>query len=61
MTREEKQRRRFSEAFKKEKVEMYEKNEATVQELSMLYEVSRRAVYKWIRKYGKVMRVNGLY
>ena len=53
MTKEEKQRRHFSEAFKKEKVKQYEEKQVTVIELSRLYEVSRKAVYNWIRKYGK--------
>ena len=53
MRREEKQSRHFSEAFKKEKVRMYEEKQMTVLEISRLYEVSSKAVYKWIRKYGK--------
>ncbi len=52
MTREEKQMRRFSDSFKKEKVALIEKGKITVIELSRLYEVSRSAVYRWIRKYG---------
>jgi transposase len=52
MTREEKQMRRFSEAFKREKVEQLELNRMTVQELSDLYEVTRSAIYKWVAKYG---------
>jgi transposase len=52
MTREEKQMRRFSEAFKREKVEQLELNRMTVQELSGLYKVTRSAIYKWVAKYG---------
>ena len=44
--------RRFSEAFKREKVEQLELNRMTVQELSDLYEVTRSAIYKWVAKYG---------
>ena len=44
--------RRFSEAFKREKVQQIELNQITVQELSELYEVTRSAIYKWIVKYG---------
>lgn len=52
MTREERDRRRFSEAFKKEKVKQIESKQITVIELSRIYEVSRHSIYKWIRKYG---------
>jgi transposase-like protein len=56
MTREEKQKRTFSETFKKAKVKEYEERKVTVLELSRLYEVTDSAVYKWIRKYGKMKR-----
>ncbi len=46
------QRRTFSEAFKKEKVELIESGNITVSELSALYSVSRVAIYGWLRKYG---------
>ncbi len=48
-----KQRRTFSEAFKKEKVGLIETGKITVSELSALYSVSTSSVYKWLRKYGK--------
>jgi transposase-like protein len=48
--------RRFSEAFKKEKVKEFERGQITVLELSRMYEVTTTAVYKWIRKYGKLKR-----
>jgi len=56
MTLEERQKRTFSEAFKKEKVKEYEEKKVTVLELARLYEVTGTAVYKWIRKYGKLKR-----
>jgi transposase-like protein len=46
--------RTFSTAFKKEKVRMYEQGQMSVLEISRIYEVSTRAVYKWIKKYGKL-------
>jgi transposase-like protein len=47
-----KQRRRFSENFKKEKVREIERGFASVGEICKLYEVSSPAVYKWITKFG---------
>lgn len=44
--------RRFSEAFKIEKVKMLEDHQVTVKQLSRIYEVSEPAIYKWIRKYS---------
>jgi transposase len=45
--------RRFSEAFKREKVTEIEEKRITVLQLSRIYEVSQTAIYKWIRKYSK--------
>jgi len=45
--------RRFSEAFKMEKVKEIEEKTITVLQLSRIYEVSQTAIYKWIRKYSK--------
>jgi transposase-like protein len=45
--------RRFSEAFKREKVKEIEGKTITVLQLSRIYEVSQTAIYKWIRKYSK--------
>lgn len=53
MNKEEKQNRRFSEAFKKEKVKQLEAKKITVLQLSRIYEVSHTAIYKWIRKYSQ--------
>lgn len=44
--------RRFSEAFKKEKVKLIENRQFTVKQLSRIYEVSETAIYKWIRTYS---------
>ena len=55
MQKEEKKRvRTFSPEFKKEKVSMIEEGKITVIQLSRLYDVSRRSVYSWIKKYGKL-------
>ena len=45
--------RTFSTAFKKEKVELIERGEITVSQLSRVYEVSKTAIYNWIHKYSK--------
>jgi transposase len=50
--KKEKMRRHFSEAFKKEKVQMIEEKQMTVLQISRIYEVSGTAVYQWIRKYS---------
>ncbi len=55
--KEEKMRRHFSEAFKKEKVKMIEEKKVSVIELSRIYEVSRAAVYKWVRKHSTKISV----
>lgn len=45
-------RRIFSEAFKKARVQEFEKKLISVVELSREYQVSRTAIYKWIFKYS---------
>ena len=42
--------RRFSDAFKREKVAMIDEGKVSVTELSELYEVTRSAIYKWIQQ-----------
>ena len=49
-----KQRRIFSTAFKKEKVELIDGGKLSVKDVSDLYEVSLTAVYKWIKKFSKL-------
>ena len=60
MAKKEDSIRHFSTAFKQEKVRMFEEKKITVREISELYSVSRAAVYKWIRKYGKLPRTERL-
>lgn len=52
-TREERQNRVFSEAFKRSKVKEIAAKRLKVSEICHLYEVSRGSVYKWIKKYGQ--------
>lgn len=52
-TREYRQNRVFSEAFKRSKVKEIEAKRLKVSEICHLYEVSRGAVYKWLKKYGQ--------
>jgi transposase-like protein len=52
MTVEERRRRRFSEAFKKEQVKLIESGELEVKEVSRLYEVKPDNVRRWLKKYG---------
>lgn len=52
MTVEERRRRRFSEPFKKEQVQLIEHCELTVRQVSELYEVKAQNVRLWLKKYG---------
>lgn len=52
MSVDERQRRTFSTAFKKEKVRKIELGLVKVSEICKLYEVSVTAVYRWINIYG---------
>ena len=45
-------RRYFSEEFKKSRVEEYEKGKFTVNELSVLFGITRANIYRWIYKYS---------
>ena len=56
MNSEQKQRRQFSAAFKQEKVALLDEGKVSVKELSEIYDVSKTAIYKWIRKYSKLKR-----
>ena len=54
MKNKQKERRTFSIAFKKEKVALIESGKITVKEVSIIYDVSRTAIYRWIKKYSKL-------
>lgn len=47
-----KQRRSFSDEFKKAKVKELVEKKITILALSKLYDVSREAIYKWLYKYS---------
>ena len=53
MNKSDKCHRRFSTAFKKEKVELLDEGKISVKELSRIYEVSETSIYTWKRKYSK--------
>jgi transposase-like protein len=53
MTVEERRRRRFSEEFRKEQVELIESGKLTRTEVSKLYEVKISSIDKWLKKFGK--------
>jgi len=52
-TRSERQYRRFSDAFKRKKVEEIEQGRATVISVARAYELSASSIYKWINKFGR--------
>lgn len=56
MSFEMKKTRRFSTAFKKEKVDLIKSKKLTIKEVSTVYQVSDTAVYKWLHKYGNVAK-----
>ena len=53
MKSQRKSRKSFSEAFKKEKVELIDQKKISVKELSEIYEVSVRSIYKWLKQFSK--------
>ena len=46
------ERRYFSEDFRRARVKEYEEGHTTVSEICRAYDVTSSAVYKWIRKYS---------
>lgn len=52
-SRKYRQNRRFSEAFKRDKVKKIESKHLKVSQVSDLYEITRNSVYKWLHKYGQ--------
>lgn len=46
----------FGEAFKKERVKEYERGEFTVKEISQLFSIQDRIIYRWIHKYSAYNR-----
>ena len=60
MTTDQRRRRRFTEAFRKEQVELIESGKATQAEIARRYEVRPYSVLRWVNKYGKLNRKLGL-
>ena len=46
------ERRYFSEDFRRSRVKEYESDQTSVSEICRAYQVSRAAVYKWIQQYS---------
>jgi transposase len=46
--------RNFSEAFKREKVKLYEEGKLTAIQIQRIYNVSETSVYKWINKFSSL-------
>ena len=53
MTTEERLRRRFSEEFRKEQVQLIETGKTTILEVSKRYEVKTQNIRLWMERYGK--------
>jgi len=49
--------RHFSKVFKKEKVQLIAEKRITVRELSKLYDVSEVAIYKWIKEFNTLPKM----
>ena len=58
LTREERQRRRFSECFKRKKVQEIESGQVKISEICRVYQIRSNNVYKWIQKYGNMQKKN---
>ena len=56
LTVRERRNRYFSEDFRRRKVSEIERGHASVSEISREYQVSRAAIYWWIRKYSQTRK-----
>ena len=54
LTFEERQRRKFSESFKRKKVQEIESGQTKIADLCRQYDTHRSSVYKWLNKYGNM-------
>lgn len=54
LTNEERKRRRFSESFKRKKVQEIESGQVKISEICRQYQVRRQNVDRWRRKYGSM-------
>ena len=50
--------RRYSKAFKKERVGEYERGEFTILQLSRMYGFSQQSMYNWVYKYSRFSEKN---
>jgi transposase len=55
-----KERKLFSESFKKAKVALIESGVTSTSQVSKQFDVSYPAVYNWVKKYGKLTRPDKL-
>lgn len=56
LTTEERRRRRFSESFKRKKVQEIESGQVKLSEICRVYQIRSNNVYKWIKKYGSMQK-----
>ena len=54
LTIEERKRRRFSESFKRKKVQEIESGQTKISEICRVYQVKGQNVYRWLHKYGSM-------
>lgn len=56
LTNEERKRRRFSESFKRKKVQEIESGQVKISEICRVYQIGRPNVERWRRKYGSMQQ-----
>ena len=56
LTNEERKRRRFSESFKRKKVQEIESGQVKISEICRVYQIRKQSVYKWLQKYGSMQQ-----
>lgn len=56
LTTEERRRRRFSESFKRKKVQEIESGQVKISEICRVYQIRSANVYKWIKNYGSMQK-----
>ena len=56
LTNEERKRRRFSESFKRKKVQEIESGQVKISEICRVYQIRKQSVYKWRHKYGSMQQ-----
>ena len=56
LTNEERKRRRFSESFKRKKIQEIESGQVKISEICRVYQIRKQSVYKWLQKYGSMQQ-----